>query len=41
LASDQLLFYVFATISVLGSLFVIAQRNPIYSVLLLDRKSVV
>jgi NADH-quinone oxidoreductase subunit J len=35
LASDQLLFYVFATISVLGSLFVIAQRNPIYSVLAL------
>jgi NADH-quinone oxidoreductase subunit J len=29
------LFYVFAAISVLASLLVIAQRNPIYSVLLL------
>ena len=35
MASDQLLFYTFAGISVLGSLFVIGQRNPIYSVLAL------
>jgi NADH-quinone oxidoreductase subunit J len=33
LASDQLLFIVFAAVTVLGSLFVIVQRNPIYSVL--------
>jgi NADH-quinone oxidoreductase subunit J len=30
-----LLFYVFAAVTVFGSLFVIAQRNPIYSVLAL------
>ena len=35
MASDQLLFYAFAGVAVLGSLFVIAQRNPIYSVLAL------
>ncbi len=35
MASEQLLFYAFAAISVLGSLFVIGQRNPIYSVLAL------
>jgi NADH-quinone oxidoreductase subunit J len=35
LASDQLLFYAFAGVSVLGSLLVIGQRNPIYSVLAL------
>ncbi|MCA1583683.1 MAG: NADH-quinone oxidoreductase subunit J [Acidobacteria bacterium] len=33
MASDQLLFYLFATVSVVGSLLVVAQRNPIYSVL--------
>ena len=32
---DQLLFYVFAAVTVLGSLLVIGQRNPIYSVLAL------
>ena len=32
---DQLLFYAFAGVSVLGSLAVIGQRNPIYSVLAL------
>src|SRR5262245_64277229 len=31
----MLTFYVFATIAVIASLLVIAQRNPIYSVLLL------
>jgi NADH-quinone oxidoreductase subunit J len=35
LASDQLLFFAFAAISVLGSLAVISQKNPIYSVLAL------
>ena len=30
---DQLLFYVFASVAVLGALLVIVQRNPIYSVL--------
>ncbi len=30
---DQLLFYVFALIAAFGALLVIAQRNPIYSVL--------
>lgn len=29
---EQLLFYGFAGLTVLGSLFVIAQRNPIYSI---------
>jgi NADH-quinone oxidoreductase subunit J len=33
LAFDQLLFYVFAAVAVLGALFVIVQKNPIYSVL--------
>ena len=35
MGSEQILFYAFATISVLGALFVIVQRNPIYSVLAL------
>jgi NADH-quinone oxidoreductase subunit J len=35
LASDAIFFYVFAAIAVLASLLVIAQRNPIHSVLLL------
>jgi NADH-quinone oxidoreductase subunit J len=35
LGSDQLLFYVFAAVAVMGSLLVIGQRNPIYSVLAL------
>jgi NADH-quinone oxidoreductase subunit J len=33
LASEPLLFVVFAAITLFGSLFVIVQRNPIYSVL--------
>jgi len=33
LDSDYLLFYAFAAITVLGALFVIIQKNPIYSVL--------
>src|SRR5262245_47068366 len=33
--SEAALFYVFGVIAVLASLFVIAQRNPIYSVMLL------
>src|SRR5436189_5906492 len=33
--AEMALFYVFAAISVLASALVIAQRNPIYSVLLL------
>src|SRR6266513_5160055 len=33
--AEMALFYVFAAISVLASLLVIGQRNPIYSVLLL------
>jgi NADH-quinone oxidoreductase subunit J len=33
LVSDQLLFYAFASVAVLGGLLVIGQRNPIYSVL--------
>lgn len=32
---DQLLFYVFAAVAVLGSLLVVGQKNPIYSVLAL------
>ncbi len=32
---DQLLFYAFAAVAVLGALLVIAQKNPIYSVLAL------
>jgi len=35
LGSDQLLFYLFAALAVMGSLLVIGQRNPIYSVLAL------
>ena len=35
MASEQLLFYAFGAIAVLASLLVIAQRNPIHSVLLL------
>jgi NADH-quinone oxidoreductase subunit J len=35
LASDQVLFYLFAGVTALGSLLVIAQKNPIYSVLAL------
>jgi NADH-quinone oxidoreductase subunit J len=35
LSSDQLLFYGFAAFTVLGSLFVIAQKNPIYSIVAL------
>ena len=35
MASDQLLFYAFAGVATLGSLLVIAQKNPIYSVLAL------
>jgi NADH-quinone oxidoreductase subunit J len=35
LAFDQLLFYVFAAVAVLGALLVIVQKNPIYSVLAL------
>jgi NADH-quinone oxidoreductase subunit J len=33
LGFDQLLFYMFAGVAVLGALLVIGQRNPIYSVL--------
>jgi NADH-quinone oxidoreductase subunit J len=33
LVSETLQFYAFATITVLGSLLVVSQRNPIYSVL--------
>ena len=33
MASELLVFYAFAAVTVLGSLFVIVQRNPIYSVL--------
>jgi NADH-quinone oxidoreductase subunit J len=33
LGSELILFYAFAAVAVLGSLFVIVQRNPIYSVL--------
>jgi NADH-quinone oxidoreductase subunit J len=35
LALDTVLFYVFGGLAVIGSLIVIGQRNPIYSVLLL------
>jgi len=35
LATEQLLFYAFAGVTVLGALAVIGQRNPIYSVLAL------
>ena len=33
MSSDYLLFYAFAGLTVLAALFVIVQRNPIYSVL--------
>ncbi|MCC7123754.1 MAG: NADH-quinone oxidoreductase subunit J [Acidobacteria bacterium] len=35
MGSDQLLFYLFAGVALLGSLLVVGQRNPIYSVLAL------
>ena len=35
MGSEYLVFYAFAAITVLGSLFVIVQRNPMYSVLAL------
>lgn len=35
MAFDQLLFYAFAAVAVLGALLVIVQKNPIYSVLAL------
>ena len=35
MASDALLFYVFAAVSVIGSLLVVSQKNPVYSVLAL------
>jgi NADH-quinone oxidoreductase subunit J len=31
MASDALLFYAFAAVSVIGALLVVAQRNPVYS----------
>lgn len=33
MASDALLFYVFAAVTVIGSLLVVTQKNPVYSVL--------
>ena len=33
MASDALLFYAFAAVTVIGSLLVIVQKNPVYSVL--------
>ena len=33
MASDALLFYLFATITVAGALMVVTQKNPVYSVL--------
>ncbi len=33
MAFDQLLFYAFGAVSVIGSVLVVGQRNPIYSVL--------
>ncbi len=33
MASDQLLFYLFAAAALAGSLLVVGQRNPVYSVL--------
>jgi NADH-quinone oxidoreductase subunit J len=35
LVSEALQFYAFATVTVLGSLLVVSQRNPVYSVLAL------
>jgi NADH-quinone oxidoreductase subunit J len=33
LASDALLFYLFAAVTVIGALVVVSQRNPVYSLL--------
>ena len=33
MASEALLFYVFAAVTVIGSLIVVTQRNPVYSLL--------
>lgn len=33
MASDALLFYIFAAITVIGALMVVTQKNPVYSVL--------
>ena len=33
MASDAILFYTFATITVVGALLVVTQKNPVYSVL--------
>jgi NADH-quinone oxidoreductase subunit J len=33
LASDALLFYAFAAVTVIGALLVVSQKNPVYSVL--------
>ena len=33
MASDAFLFYVFAAVTVIGSLVVVSQRNPVYSLL--------
>ena len=33
MASDALLFYIFAAITVIGALLVVTQKNPVYSVL--------
>ena len=33
MASDALLFYIFAEVTVIGSLVVVSQRNPVYSLL--------
>ena len=33
MASDALLFYIFAGVTVIGSLLVVTQKNPVYSVL--------
>ena len=36
MGSEHLVFYAFAAVTALGALFVIAQRNPVYSVLALN-----
>ena len=33
MASDALLFYIFAAVTVIGALMVVTQKNPVYSVL--------
>ena len=33
MASDALLFYIFAVVTVIGSLIVVTQKNPVYSLL--------